>query len=252
MKLRGRLRATTSGKAGGPPLVFGHGYGTGQGMWRSFVPAFTDRYRTVTYDIAGRVAMTDRPLDRYDTLDAYAADLLGLCRELGLEDVAFVGHSVAGIIGVLAANAEPHRFTSLVLIGSSPRYVDDRDYVGGYTRSEVEDFLEVLDNNVVDGPGSGAPGFGGWSADRLDDARFARHFARAMFLSDHRADLQKVTVPTLILHGDDDRLVPRPVGEYLARTIPGSRLERVTDTGHVPHLDSPVSIVTAIRRFLDR
>lgn len=233
MKLRRRLRATVSGKSDGPPLVFGHGYGTGQSMWRSFVPAFTDRYRTVTYDIAGRMAMTDRALDRYDTLDAYAADLLGLCRELGLEDVAFVGHSVAGIIGVLAANAEPHRFTSLVLIGSSPRYVDDRDYVGGYTRSEVEDFLEVLDSNV-------------------DDARFARHFARAVFLSDHRADLQKVTVPTLILHGDDDHLVPRPVGEYLARTIPGSRLERVTDTGHVPHLDSPVRIVTAIRQFLDR
>jgi sigma-B regulation protein RsbQ len=247
-----------SGKAGGQPLVFGHGYGTDQGMWRSIASAFTDRYRTVTFDFTGRrdTVAADHVLGRYDTVGAYAADVVDLCRDLDLQNVTFVGHSVGGIIAVLAANAEAHRFASLVLISSSPRYVDDSDYVGGYTRAEIGDFLELLDSNIIGRPRTDAPDSIGRSDRRVRDARFARHFAhdfaRATFLSDHRSDLVKVTVPTLILHGATDHLVPRTVGRYLARTIPDSHFELVAGTGHLPHVDAPGRIVTPIRRFLDR
>lgn len=266
-----RHRVTVSGEPSGPPMVFGHGFATDQSMWRFLTPAFADTFRIVAFDYLGHghAAVDDRAVDRYDTLSAYADDLLEICQVLDLRDAIFVGHSVSGIIGVLAANRDPGRFAGLVLIGSSPRYVNDGDYVGGYTAEEMTDVLDTIDTNyrswsksaaaeLVGRPGEGesARGSAQGLVDSLvrsfarTDERVARQFARATFLSDHRADLAVTEVPTLVLHCSGDTLVPRSVGEYVARHIPHSRYELIAATGHFPHLSAPEQTTDAIRRFL--
>lgn len=267
-----RHGVTVSGVAGGQPIVFGHGFGTDQNMWRILAPDFTDIYRTVLFDYVGHGPAVDpcvRAADRYGTLAAYADDLLHICRALDLADVIFVGHSVSGIIGALAANRDPNLFAGLVLIGASPRYINDGDYIGGYTAGDIADILDTIDNNFVSWSrlvatapvGDPVPDAAvrrsahslvGSLVHRfaLTDERIARKFARATFLSDHRADLPDVRTPTLVLHCSGDTLVPRTVGEYVARHIPDSRFELITANGHFPHLTAPSQTTAALRRFL--
>jgi sigma-B regulation protein RsbQ len=184
-----------------------------------------------------------------------------ICRELELHDVVFVGHSVSAVIGILAAVQEPARFAKLVLIGPSPRYIDDDGYVGGFAREDIEGLLESLDSNYLGWAQAFAPVIVG--ADQpagvqeeltnsfcRTDPEIARHFARVTFLSDNRADLQRVTTPTLVLQCSDDVIAPQAVGEYVHRQIPGSTLVLMDATGHCPNLSAPEETVAAIRDFL--
>jgi sigma-B regulation protein RsbQ len=256
-------RVVASGSPHHQPILFGHGYGTDQSMWRFLAPLFVDTHRVVVFDYRGHGDATRDGLDddRYTALDRYASDVLEICHALNLRDVVFVGHSVSGIIGVLAANAEPDRFAGLVLIGSSPRFLNDVGYVGGYTRADIAGLIDNIDSNLLNWAVSAAPDLIGEPgqeelsddvARRLarTDHRMARQFARATFLSDHRADVAKVSVPTLVLHCSADTVVPPVVGEYLAGHIPHSRYESINATGHFPHLSAPDQISTAVFDFL--
>jgi sigma-B regulation protein RsbQ len=181
---------------------------------------------------------------------------------LELSDVIFVGHSVSAMIGVLAANREPDRFQALVLVGPSPRYIDDDDYVGGFSRQDIEGLLSSLDSNYLGWSSSMAPVIMG-NADRPElgqeltnsfcraDPDIAAHFARVTFFSDNRQDLGSVQTPALILQCSDDVIAPHVVGEYVARHIPGSQLVMMKATGHCPNLSAPDETVEAIRGFID-
>jgi sigma-B regulation protein RsbQ len=199
--------------------------------------------------------------ERYGSLRGYAEDVLAICRALELRDVVFVGHSVSAMVGVLAANLEPDRFGALVLVGPSPRYVDEEGYTGGFSRQDIEELLDALDDNYLGWSAQMAPAIVG-NPDRPQlgeeltnafcrtDPDIARHFARVTFLSDNRADLGAVRVPTLILQCADDVIAPTPVGEYVHAAIPGSRLVHMEATGHCPNLSAPEETVAAIRAFL--
>ena len=248
---------------GTQPLVFAHGFGCDQNMWRFVVPAFEDDYRVVLFDHVGSGGSAAQAYDRrkYSTLDGYADDVLDICRELELADVVFVGHSVSGMIGVLAALKDPERFKALILVGPSPRYIDDVDYVGGFARQDIEELLNSLDSNYLGWSSSMAPVIMG-NADRAElgeelvnsfcraDPEIARHFARVTFLSDNRADLQHVRTPTLILQCSDDVIAPQAVGEYLHRQIRDSELVNMRATGHCPNLSAPDETIHAIQRYL--
>jgi sigma-B regulation protein RsbQ len=254
-----------SGLPTGQPIVFSHGFGCDQAMWRFVAPAFAADYRTIVFDHAGfgRSDISAWSAERYGTLQAYADDLLEIIHELDLHDVIFVGHSVAAMIGVLAANAEPSRFAHLVLVGPSPRYVDDPDsgYAGGFTRSDIDDLLDTLDSNHLGWSVGMAPVIMG-NSDRPElteelttsfcrtDPRVASTFARATFLSDNRADLAKVSVPTLVLQCAEDPIAPDGVGEYVHRHIPHSTLINLRATGHCPNLSAPEETAAAIRNYL--
>lgn len=258
-----RNAVRVSGRRNGPAVVLGHGFGCDQRMWRHVAPAFEEDHRVVLFDHVGSGAsdLTAYDGDRYATLDAYAADVVEILETLELRDVAFVGHSVSAMIGVLAANAAPGRIGRLALLGASPRYIDDAEYRGGFSRADVDDLLETLERNFAEWSRSMAsiavatPG-------RPDiehelersflqtDAAVARQFGRATFLCDHRADLARVQVPTLVLHSTDDPIVPDEVAEYLHRHIAGSTLRRLHATGHYPHLSGPAETVRHLRDFL--
>src|SRR5215212_9629850 len=183
------------------PLMFSHGFGCDQNMWRLVTPAFEDRHRIVLFDHVGAGASDLSAYDprRYDRLHAYAEDVLEILRALDLRDVVFVGHSVSAIIGVLAANAEPERFSGLVLVGPSPRYIDDEGYVGGFSREDIDGLLESLESNYLGWSAAMAPVIAG-NPDRPElgeeltnsfcrtDPKIAQHFARVTFLSDNRSD----------------------------------------------------------------
>jgi sigma-B regulation protein RsbQ len=258
---RNNVRVT--GIPSGQPMVFAHGFGCDQNMWRYVTPAFEDDYRIVLFDHvgAGRSDLGAYSPEKYSTLAGYADDLLEICDELDLADVVFVGHSVSSIIGVLAAAKDPERFASLVLVGPSPRYVNDEGYVGGFTREDIEELLDSLDSNYLGWSQAMAPVIMGvperpelgeelTNSFCRTDPEIARHFARVTFLSDNRGDLASVTVPTLVLQCSQDVIAPQSVGEYVSQAIPGSRLVVLAATGHCPNLSAPEETVRAIKAFL--
>ena len=253
----------TMGGTGDQPLLFAHGFGCDQHMWRLVAPAFADQYRVVLFDHvgAGRSDLSVYCRERYASLDGYAEDVLEICAALDLKDAIFVGHSVSAMIGVLAALKEPGRFARLVLIGPSPRYIDDGDYLGGFTTKDIDDLLDVLDSNYLGWSSMMAPVIMG-NPDRPQlgaeltesfcrtNPEIAKQFARVTFLSDNRADLPLVTTPSLILQCSQDVIAPRSVGEYVHRHLAGSELVVLDATGHCPHLSAPDATIAAMRGFL--
>ena len=244
-------------------MLFAHGYGCDQNMWRFVTPAFEDRYRVVLFDHigAGKSDLSAYDRRRHSSLDGYADDMLEICAALELEQVVFVGHSVSAMIGVIAAIREPARFATLVLIGPSPCYVDEDDYVGGFSRGDIDELLESVESNYLGWSSAMAPTIMG-NPDRPElgeeltnsfcatDPEIARQFARVTFLSDNRSDLPRVGIPTLVVQCSDDPIAPRPVGEYVHEQIPGSRFVQLGATGHCPNLSAPEETVAAIEEFL--
>lgn len=257
-----RNNVRVSGR-GTQPMLFAHGFGCDQNMWRLVAPEFEDEYRIVLFDYVGSGNSDLRAYDpaRYATLDGYAQDLLDVVHALDLHDVILVAHSVSSMVSVLAANLEPERFDRLVLIGPSPRYINDPPYVGGFERRDIEGLLEMMDHNYIGwanflGPAiiknPERPELGQEMATSFcsTDPVVARRFAEATFLSDNRTDLGKVRVPSLILQCSDDMVAPLEVGDYLHREMPGSTLRVMEATGHCPHMSHPDETIRLIREYL--
>jgi sigma-B regulation protein RsbQ len=244
-------------------MMFAHGFGCDQSMWRFVAPAFEDDFRVVSFDHAGAGGADPSAYDpdRHASLDGYADDVLELCRDLDLSDVIFVGHSVSSMIGVLAAAREPDRFAKLVLVGPSPRYIDDDGYRGGFSREDIDELLDSLEVNYLGWSSAMAPVIMG-APERPElgeeltnsfcrtDPDVARRFARATFLSDNREDLSRVEVPALVLQCDQDVIAPREVGEYVHAQLRDSRLVHMQATGHCPNLSAPEETIAAIRAFV--
>ena len=245
-------------------LVFGHGFGTDQRAWRFVAPAFAGQRRVVTFDHVGfggsdRAAYAD---PRYRTLEGYAVDLVGVLDALEIERVTYVGHSIGGVIGLLASLAAPERFERLILVGSSPRFINDPpDYVGGFERDEIEGILDAMESDQLAWSQSLAPvAMGDQSSEDLVrefgntlsalDPLIARSFGRAVFTVDCRDRLPQVLTPTLVLQCTNDSIVPRSVGAYLQRQLPNSRLREIEASGHCPHLTHPRETVGAIADYL--
>ncbi|HVL52505.1 MAG TPA: alpha/beta hydrolase [Actinomycetota bacterium] len=244
-------------------MVFAHGFGCDQNMWRYVSPVFEEEFRVVLFDYPGHGG-TRPPIseaDRYTTLSAYAQDLLSVCRELELAEVIFVGHSVSAMIGVLAEIEEPERFAKLVLLGPSPCYTNDPPYAGGFSESDIEELLESLESNYLGWSSAMAPVIMG-NNDRPElgaeleasfcrtDPEMAHRFARATFLSDNREDLKRVTTPSLVLQCTNDAIAPVAVGEFVCDAIPDCSLVLLDATGHCPHLSKPDATAAAIADFV--
>jgi sigma-B regulation protein RsbQ len=253
----------TLGGTGTQPMVFAHGYGCDQRMWRLIAPAFATTHRLVLFDHvgSGNSDLKAYKPAKYGTLHGYADDLLEICDALHIRHGVFVGHSVSAVIGVLAAIKEPERFDRLVLVGPSPRYVDDVDYVGGFSREDIDGLLELQDRNYLGWSSAMAATIMG-NPDRPElaeelansfcrtDPEIAKQFAAVTFLSDNRADLPKVTTPSLVLQCREDVVAPVAVGEYVHRHLPNSRLVVLDAVGHCPHLSAPEQTIAAMGSFL--
>jgi sigma-B regulation protein RsbQ len=265
MRTTQRNAVTVTGNPLGQPMVFAHGYGCDQNMWRFVAPAFADTHRLVLFDHVGngRSDLSAYDEERHSTLHGYADDVLAIIHENDLYDVIFVGHSVSAMIGVMAANQEPERFAKLVLIGPSPRYMNDPadGYVGGFRPSDLDALLEALDSNYLGWSSQMAPAIMG-NPDRPElgeeltnsfcrtDPEISKKFARVTFLADNRDDLLRLPIPALILQCSDDVIAPDFVGDYVHRHTPGSTLVRLNATGHCPNLSAPEETVDAIKAWI--
>jgi sigma-B regulation protein RsbQ len=250
--------------AGTQAMVFAHGFGCDQNMWRFVAPAFEDEYRVILFDHVGAGGSDLSAYDpaKYGSLSGYVDDLVELCRASNVTGGVFVGHSVSAMIGVLAARKAPELFENLVLIGPSPRYVDDCDYVGGFSEAQIEELLEFLDSNHMGWSRAMAPVIVG-NPDRPElgeeltnsfcrtDPEIAKRFARATFLADNRADLNGLIARSLILQCAEDVIAPRVVGEYVHRHLPNSELVLMEATGHCPNLSAPAETIAAMKAFLN-
>lgn len=258
-----RNNVSLSGDATARPMVFAHGFGCSQEMWSIVAPHFEEDHRVVLFDAVGAGASDLSAYDpaKYDSLHGYADDLLEILETLDLHDVVFVGHSVAAMVGALAAARDASRFGALVLVGPSPRYVKDDGYPGPFERADIDGLLDALDANYLGWSETMAPVLMG-NLDRPElserltasfcsvDPDVARHFARVTFLSDNRRDLEGVRTPTLVLQCSEDAIAPTPVGRYVHEHIPGSRFVQLAATGHCPNLSAPDELVEQIRSFL--
>lgn len=248
---------------GSATLVFVHGFGCDQNMWRLVAPAFQTRFRIVLVDLVGSGNSDLSAYDRkkYDSLQGHADDMLEVIEEFAVGPVVFVGHSVSAMIGVLAGLKAPEKFAAQVMIGPSPCHINDADYIGGFTQQDIESLLETLESNYLGWSSNMAPVIMGAPeqpelAQELTnsfcrtDPEIAKHFARVTFLSDHRAELARLDLPTLILQCSDDLIAPLSVGEYVHRTLPRSTLRIIDNIGHCPHLSQSSATINAIEEFL--
>lgn len=244
-------------------MLFAHGFGCDQAMWRFVAPAFENKFKVVAMDHvgAGGSDFTAYDFEKYSSLDGYADDIVELGRELGIENGIFVGHSVSAMIGVLASIKAPELFDTLILVGPSPRYIDDTNYTGGFGAADIEELLAAFADNPLAWAAAMAPAIMG-NADRPElgkeltesfcrtDPKIAEQFARVTFTSDNRTDLSKVTARTLILQCRDDIIASEKVGEFVRDHIEGSTLVLLDATGHCPNLSAPDEVVRAIRAFV--
>ncbi|KYH01792.1 alpha/beta hydrolase [Bradyrhizobium sp. DOA1] len=249
--------------AGEQPMMFAHGYGCDQNMWRFVAPAFEPDFNTVLFDHVGAGGSDLSAYDKrkYSSLSAYADDVVEIGRGLALQDAVFVGHSVSAMIGILASQKAPGMFSKLILIGPSARYIDDDGYVGGFSAKQIEELLEFLEANHMGWSAQMAPLIMG-NPDRPElaeeltnsfcrtDPEIAKAFARVTFTSDNRKDLAGVTAPTLILQCSEDIIASQVVGDFVNRNIPNSRMIVLKATGHCPNLSAPAEVIAAMRTFV--
>lgn len=242
------------------PMIFAHGFGSDQRVWGLLTPSFEQTYRIVTFDHvgSGRSDITAYRRAKYSSLQGYADDLLEICEALELERAIYVGHSVSAMIGVLAANREPARFSHLIMLGPSPRFLNDGDYVGGYTPQDIDGVLSLLDSNQeVWCEQLMLHALTRQQAEELANAfcnanaGIMRHFAQVAYTSDLRADAAKCATDALIVQSGDDAIVPACVGEYLHRTMPNNTYVVLENLGHLPQLTAPAQTAGVMQAYLN-
>jgi len=262
MSVQRRNNVKVSGR-GPATMFFAHGFGCDQNMWRLLAPVYESRYRTVLFDHVGSGASDLSAYDpvKYASLQGYADDVVDLVRELSVGPAIIVGHSVSSMIGMLANLAAPELFAAQIMVGPSPCYINDGDYVGGFTRRDIESLLETLESNYLGWASNMAPAIMGapeqpqlavelTNSFCRTDPEIAKQFARVTFLSDVRDKLPLLAAPTLILQCDDDMIAPVAVGQYMHRTLPRSTLAIIDNVGHCPHLSAPSASAAAMDAFL--
>lgn len=257
---RNNVKITGKGEQ---PLLFVHGYGCDQNMWRFMAPAFEEDYKVVLIDLVGSGNSDLSAFDpmKYSSLNGYASDLIEICDELKLSDVIIVGHSVSAMIGGLATIQRNDLFHHLIMIGPSPCYINDSEYTGGFNRKDIEELMEVMEHNYLGWSSSLAPAIMA-NPDRPElgeeltnsfckmDPSIAKQFAKTTFLTDHRSDLKKIKTPTLILQCSEDIIAPEVVGEYVHQNITNSQFVKMNATGHCPNLSSPEETTSFIKSYL--
>lgn len=246
-------------------MMFSHGYGCDQNMWRFVTPDFEDDYKIVLFDHTGSGKSDDTEYDyeKYNSLNGYANDVIEICENLELKNVIYVGHSVGTMIGALVAAQKPQLFSKMIMIGPSPCYINDEDYYGGFSEVDISELVETLESNYLGWSSTITPVIAGDPgkpevAEELHNSfcrmnpEIAKHFAKVTFLSDNRKDLSQVTVPTQIIQSHPDMIAPVEVGKFVDKELPKSHYTQINSSGHCPHLTSPELTVEAIKEFLKR
>lgn len=257
LRTLGNLKSQTT-------LVFAHGFASNQEAWRFIHPIFQKHYRIVLFNFAGALSFKadDFNVLRYNTFQDYANDLIYILNNQGMKDVILVAHSVSCMIGTLVHLKQPELFKALIFISASPRYLDDGDYQGGFSKQKVSEILSGLADNyaewikthaslVINAPNK--PELSEEFASSLMQLRpdIALVIFGMIMRSDCRNQVAKIQVPTLIIQPKEDIFVPATVGDYLHQVIPHNEIVYTNATGHFPHLSNPSEIISILTKYLN-
>jgi sigma-B regulation protein RsbQ len=248
---------------GKTPLLLCNGFGYSQRVWQSLVTTLAQDHQVILFDHIGTGGSDVAAYDaaKYAHLGGYAQDLLDICQVLELEQAVLVGHSVGAMIALLAASQAPAYFAKVVLLTPSPCYLNEPGYYGGYERADIEQLLTLIQtdhrgwaNLFVDlllGP-LATPELAEETQQCLSGTAspMAQQFARVTFLSDHRADVPGLSLPTLVVQSQEDFIAPAQVGGYLVAHLPNAQLVNLPAAGHCPQLSAPSATLAALRPFL--
>ena len=245
-------------------MLFAHGFGCDQNVWRFIIAEFQEKYKLITFDYvgSGKSDISSYNSEKYSDLNGYAQDILDICEALHLHDVVFIGHSVSCMTGALAAIKEPKYFSKLIFVGPSPCYINHDGYIGGFERSDIEALLDTMEKNYVGWANFMAPvimqnderpELSGELKENFCsiDPEIARQFAAVTFYSDNRKDLAELKLPTLVLQCTNDLIAPLEVGTYVHNCVPHSTLKIMKATGHCPHMSAPEETTAMINEYLN-
>jgi sigma-B regulation protein RsbQ len=239
-------------------LLFSHGFGTAQAVWRKVVQGLPPEFSAVLFDLPGASPHLPRDfqVEDYRSIDRFAQDLLDLMAELHIERCEYVGHSLSGMVGLLAAKAAPEKFERLVLLNASPRYIDDDDYAGGFSHADVEGLIRSMETNYRSWVAGFAPlaiyapvpeAVEDFSQDLLAmRPDVAARIAQFIFTSDYRALLPTIEAPVCLIHSRSDIAVPESVAHYMTAHLPNSSLHWIDALGHLPHISAPDEVLKAL------
>lgn len=243
--------------------MLAHGFGCNQQMWRFLIPELAQRFQLVLFDYVGANTsdLSAFCSKKYAELDGYAQDIIDICEALDLNKVTLVGHSVSGMISLIAAQKIPERIANLVMVCPSPCFLNDGDdYQGGFEHDDLQELLDLMDKNYIDWANYLAPLVTGTEAGALTSELSesfcstnpitAKTFAKATFFSDHRSLLPRNQHPTLLIQSDQDSLAAVTVGQYMAENMPHSQLQVVPARGHCLHMSHPDTVAAVIHEFL--
>jgi sigma-B regulation protein RsbQ len=259
-----RNNVSVQGK-GNQPIIFAHGYGCDQSMWRYVYPDFLDDYKVILFDHvgAGNADESYYSQEKYSSLQGYADDIIQICESLELKNTIIVGHSVSSMISVLAANTKPNMFSKIIMIGPSPCYINKEGYTGGFDQKDITELIEALESNYLGWSSNMAPVIMG-NPDRPElgqeltnsfcrtNPEIAKHFAKVTFLSDNREDLKALKIPSLIIQCSEDVIAPIEVGKYVHENAHNSSFEVINATGHCPNLSAPEETIRAMKFYLEQ
>jgi sigma-B regulation protein RsbQ len=247
----------------GPLLILQHGFGTDLTVWHKVLPALEPHFCIIRMNLAGSGESGAEMFDpgRYAHIESHADDLLRTLGDLGVEDCLFVGASVGSMVGMLSAIERPRLFRKMIVIGASPRYLNDGDYVGGFEQEHLNGLYDSMSRDY-----SGwIAGFAPLAVRGLPESEAVREFAeslfqlrpdialltaRTIFQSDFRNQLPLIEPPVVLLQTENDIAVPPQVGEYLQAHIPNATLEVLPVEGHFPHMAAPAVVSEALLRYL--
>ncbi|WP_316806398.1 alpha/beta hydrolase [Pedobacter agri] len=249
---------------GSQVIMFAHGFGCAQSSWKYITDAFLEDYRVILFDYVGSGQSDQNQYDyhKYSTLEGYACDVIDIIEALGLKDIIFVGHSVSSMIGMIAALQIPESFKKLIFIGPSPRYLNDRDYIGGFESADIESIFTQIAEDYVGWTKGISPAVMDKAeqpelADFLQECfeetepSIALAFAMATFKADYRHQIKNLRVPSLTLQSSNDMMAPQSAGEYIHQNTRDNFLVVMKATGHFPHISEPKETIREIKDFIE-
>ena len=240
----------------GEPLILLHGLGMSSALWINQTPVFSRYFYTVAVDLRG-FGQSDRPARPGDyAIETLAGDIAGLITRLELGSCHVLGTSMGGFIGQALALAHPNLCRSLILCHTAPRMSIPTDVLARRVEAlgnmPLGEYAEIVIEQACSANASRE--LRKWVAGLIacnDKHVYTQVMTEGLRDFDVGADLGSINIPTLVITGEHDLVLPKEGGEEIARLLPGARLVEIEGVGHLGYAERPAVFNEAVLSFLN-